>query len=57
MSQENMEIVRRVFEEFQRAGLERGDPGAFFDSETAADDYKWIVRNLGSSREGRWRPP
>jgi len=33
MSEENVEIVRRVVEEFQ-AGLGRGDPGAFFDSPT-----------------------
>jgi ketosteroid isomerase-like protein len=57
MSQENVEIVRRVFEEFQ-AGMERGDPGAFFDSETVADDYEWITdapldgTSLWRGREG-----
>jgi hypothetical protein len=31
MSQENVEVVRRAFEEFKE-GLARGDPGAAFDS-------------------------
>ena len=57
MSQENVEIVRRLFEAFQ-AGMERGDPGAFFDSETVADDYEWITdvpiegRSVWRGREG-----
>src|SRR5918995_5125278 len=57
MSQENVEMVRRVFEEFQ-AGMERGDPGALFDSETVADDYEWITdapldgRSVWRGREG-----
>ena len=53
MSQENVESVLQVFEEFQ-AGLERGDPGAGFDSDALADDYEWI---LGRPFEGRtvWR--
>src|SRR6478735_1373996 len=42
MSQANVEIVRRVFEEFL-ASMERGDPGGFFDSEAIADDYEWIL--------------
>ena len=54
-----MEIVRRVIEEFQ-AGVERGDPSAFFDLETVADDYEWIFepgaviaeRTVWSGREG-----
>jgi ketosteroid isomerase-like protein len=41
MSEENVEIVRRVFEAFQ-TGLERGDPGALFDLETVADDLEWM---------------
>ena len=41
MSQENVEIVRRAWEEFQ-AGLERGDPGAFFDSGGVAEDFEWV---------------
>jgi ketosteroid isomerase-like protein len=57
MSQENVEIVRRVFEEFQ-AGMERGDPGAFFDSESVADDFEWLTdapldgRSVWRGREG-----
>ena len=42
MSQENVEIVREVIEEFQ-AGVERGDPGAAFDSGAVADDSGWIT--------------
>ena len=47
MSEENVEIVRRVFEEFQ-AGKERGDPGALFDSEAVADDHEWIADPPGA---------
>ena len=50
MSQENIEIVRRSIEEF-RAGLQRGEPGAFFDLETVADDYEWVLAS-GSSGGG-----
>ena len=42
MSQENLENVRRSWEEFQ-AGTERGDPGAAFDSELVAEDFEWIT--------------
>ena len=42
MSQENVEIVRRSWEEFQ-AGMERGDPAAIFDLGLAAEDFEWIV--------------
>ena len=42
MSEENVEIVRRGFEEF-RAGLARGDPGAMFDSGLLAPDLEWIT--------------
>jgi ketosteroid isomerase-like protein len=57
MSEENVEIVRRLWEEFQ-AGLERGDPGAWFDPEAVADDFEWIVstpldgRSVWRGREG-----
>jgi ketosteroid isomerase-like protein len=53
MSQENVEIVRRLFEEFL-AGMKRGDPGALFDSEAVADDFEFI---LAVPLEGRsvWR--
>jgi ketosteroid isomerase-like protein len=42
MSEENVEIVRRLFEEMQ-AGLEHGDPGAWLESEAVADEYEWVV--------------
>jgi ketosteroid isomerase-like protein len=57
MSQENVEIVRRVFEEFQ-AGMERGDPGAGFDTEAVADDSEFITavpiegRSVWRGRDG-----
>jgi ketosteroid isomerase-like protein len=41
MSPENVEVVRRGFEEFQ-AGLARGDPGAVYDSGVLAPDAEWI---------------
>jgi ketosteroid isomerase-like protein len=41
MSEENVEIVQRIFEEFQ-AGLERDDPGAAFDTGLVADDWEWV---------------
>jgi hypothetical protein len=55
MSQENVEILRRAFEDFQ-AGMERGDFGAFFDSEAVGDDCEWILP-AGTGFEGRtvWR--
>ncbi len=54
MSQENVEIVRRLYEEWS-AGLERSDPGAVFDSPAVADDFEW--RMEGGDFEGRtlWR--
>ena len=42
MSQENVEIVRRLIEQWW-TGLERGDPGAPFDTGAVADDLEWIV--------------
>ena len=57
MSEENVEIVRRLWEEFQ-AGLERGDPGAWLDPEAVADDFEWSVstpldgRSVWLGREG-----
>jgi ketosteroid isomerase-like protein len=41
MSQENVEVVRRLFEAFQGV-WQRGDPGALFDSGLLADDAEWI---------------
>ena len=57
MSEENVEFVRRGFEEFQ-AGIERGDPAAWFDQEAFADDFEWIVpepldgRSVWRGRDG-----
>ena len=54
MSQENVEMVRQAVEEFQ-AGLERGDPGAFFDSPAVADDYEWIFETAALEGRSVWR--
>jgi|SRR5215204_1934796 len=43
MSEENVEIVRRLFDEALVGALERGDPGAPFDRGAVADDFEWIV--------------
>jgi ketosteroid isomerase-like protein len=58
MSRENVEIVRRVFEEF-KAGLARGDPGTSFDSGLIAPDAEWVLppgtpgmREVYRGREG-----
>ncbi len=42
MARKNLALAQRLFEDFQ-AGLEHGDPGAWFDSEDVADDFAWIV--------------
>jgi ketosteroid isomerase-like protein len=42
MSEENVEIVRRVVEAFQK-GLEHDDPAAAFDSAPLAADVEWIT--------------
>jgi ketosteroid isomerase-like protein len=55
MSQENVEIARQLFDEFQ-AGLERDDPGSWFDSEVVAEDYEWIVPTPLDGRSV-WRGP
>ena len=54
MSEENVQIVRQVVEEFE-AGMERGDPGAAFDTGAIADDYEHILEV--NELEGRsvWR--
>jgi ketosteroid isomerase-like protein len=54
MSEENVEIVRRAFEEFQ-AAMERGDPGAWIDSAAVADDYEWVVPPPGLDGRSVWR--
>jgi ketosteroid isomerase-like protein len=47
MSEGNVEIVRQVFEDFQ-AGLEGGDPAAFFDSARVPDDYEIVMPDGGA---------
>lgn len=42
MSEENVEIVRRTFAEFQ-AGLASGNPVAAFDAGLISPDAEWIV--------------
>ena len=42
MSGENVEVVRRAFEEF-KAGLARGDPAAPFDLGLNAPDAEWVL--------------
>jgi ketosteroid isomerase-like protein len=42
MSEENVEIVRQAFETFQ-AGMERGDPGAAYDSGVMVVDAEWVT--------------
>ena len=56
MSEENVEIVREQIETF-RSGMERGDPGAAFDLESAADEFELITvpfegRTVWRGREG-----
>jgi ketosteroid isomerase-like protein len=54
VSREEVEIARRVFEEFQ-AAMERGDPGAWFDSVAIADDCEWIIPPPGLDGRSVWR--
>ena len=54
MSQENVEIVRRMFEAFVQ-GLERGDPGAAFDTGTLAADVEWQTSDLMGAETFRGR--
>jgi ketosteroid isomerase-like protein len=55
MSEENVEIVRRVFEVFQEA-FKRGDPAAVFDSPLIAPDAEWfVVPGLGMQSVYRGR--
>ena len=54
MSEENVEIVRGLYEEWD-AGLERGDFGANFDLEALADDYEWIVPEGFEGGRTVWR--
>ncbi len=54
MSQENVETILRVYEAWW-AGLERGDPGAAFDTGSVADEFEFTTE--GFEFEGRlvWR--
>jgi ketosteroid isomerase-like protein len=45
MSQENVEVVRRMLEAFQE-GLERGEPAAAFETGTLAADAEWLTPDL-----------
>jgi ketosteroid isomerase-like protein len=55
MSQENLEVVRRVSEVFV-AAVERGDPDAVFDMDALADDVEWLTPFFPGSEEWRvWR--
>jgi ketosteroid isomerase-like protein len=42
MSQENVEIARRCFDDFQ-TGIARGEPDAAFDSGLLAADLEWVL--------------
>jgi ketosteroid isomerase-like protein len=53
MSQENVELACGAFEEFQ-AGMERGDPGAWFDSAAVADELEWIIAPPGLDGKSVW---
>ena len=53
MSKENVELARGAFEEYQ-AGMERGDPGAWFDSAAVADELEWIVAPPGLDGKSVW---
>jgi ketosteroid isomerase-like protein len=53
MSQENVEVVRGLVDAF-RAGMERGDPGAWFDSKAVADEFEWSLPNPFEGRSV-WR--
>jgi hypothetical protein len=60
MSEENVEIVRRVTEVFM-AAMRRGDPGAVFDTDAIAPDAEWVTpefdgaRRVWRGREASWR--
>jgi ketosteroid isomerase-like protein len=54
MSQENVEIVRRVYEKWY-AALERGDPGAVFDAEAVARDFEFALEGFEFEGRSVWR--
>ena len=53
MSEENVEVVRGLFDLFQTA-MDRGDVGSWTESEDLADDFEWIpppgIPGLGTYR-------
>jgi ketosteroid isomerase-like protein len=56
MSDENVEILRRSYEEFQ-AAMARDDPGSWFDSGDVSGDFEWSLDPRYPPFEGRevWR--
>jgi ketosteroid isomerase-like protein len=56
MSEENVEILRRSYEEFQ-AAVARDDPGSWFDSGGVCGDFEWSLDPRYPPFEGRevWR--
>jgi ketosteroid isomerase-like protein len=56
MSEENVEMVRQLYEEIQ-AAFERGDPGSWIESDVVADDYEWVLdpESFGEQRTYRGR--
>jgi ketosteroid isomerase-like protein len=54
MSEENVEIVRRLFEAFE-IGMKRGDLSIWFDSEDLADDFEWVTPPGGALGLGTYR--
>ena len=56
VSVENVEILRRSYEEFQ-AAMARGDPGSWFDSGGVSGDFEWALDPRYPPFEGRpvWR--
>jgi ketosteroid isomerase-like protein len=53
-SQENVEVMRRMFEEWY-AGVERDDPGAVFDTEMVADDFEFTLEGFEFDGRSVWR--
>jgi ketosteroid isomerase-like protein len=56
MSEANVEMVRRVYEEIQ-AAFERGDPGSWIGSDLVADDYEWILDPESLGEQPTYRGP
>jgi ketosteroid isomerase-like protein len=54
MSEENVEVVRRVIDAFQ-AGFARGDPGAAFDLDLVPEDFEWILTEGPFEGRSVWR--